>query len=219
MRSLYHVVPAILLLTSLAAPPLAAQDNRPARGLSFWMTAPAGTLPDLASSAAGAPRFTIGARKDRWRYGLGIGITHLESVETTDFGGGATDKNTSSASAWQIGPDIVRDIWVSPDGRTRGTLGAGASYGRFSMTDRFESVFPGGSNVSETRTSGDLIGGRIALGGDHFFHPHFALGGEAGFTGTFGLDLKEEGPVGAPRTTRGLTAAGSYASLRVLVVF
>ena len=59
---------------------------------------------------------------------------------------------------------------------------------------------------------------RVGIGGDHFLHPHFALGLEAGLQGMLAFGIEEDPlPPGGSRV--GLAANGTYATLRAKIVF
>ncbi len=89
--------------------------------------------------------------------------------------------------------------------------------GRVSLTDQNQFIdFAGALQTDVTKTTGTLLGVQAGLGGEHFLHPHFGLGVEAGFRLTFALGIEEEG---TPTQRVGLGANGSYGALRAIVVF
>lgn len=216
MRSVRSTTTAVLLAV-LASGALPAQEGRPAQGLAFWIQTTNTTLQDLVATATGAPRFAIGFNRERLRYGIGVGIVRFEVSDRDAFGPGSSSEDETSATLFQVGPAFILDVWRSPDLRTRGNVGLGLAIGRLSATDRTTFTDPqAGTQVTESKTTGTLIGFHGALGTDHFLSPHFALGAEAGIQGTFGLDIKEEG---AADGGFGINAAGTYVALRVTVVF
>jgi len=98
----------------------------------------------------------------------------------------------------------------------RGQIAAGLTIGRFSATDTDEFRDAGGTlTTSESKTTGTLMGFHVALGGEHYLHPHFALGMEAGIQGVVTLGVKETGTSGR----RSLGANGAYGALRAMVVW
>ncbi len=216
MRSIVVVTTLAASLTGLTPEVLHGQDGRPAQGLAFWVQTPGPTLQELISSGTAAPRFAIGFNRERLRYGIGLGVVRVKATEHNTFGPGSSSDDETSATLFQIGPTFIFDVWRSPDLRTHGNITAGLSIGRLSATDRSEFTDPTGTTVTETKTSGTLVGFHGALGGDYFLHPHFALGAEAGVQGTFGMDIEEQGAAGQ---RFGVSAAGTYAAVRVTVVF
>ena len=115
---------------------------------------------------------------------------------------------------WQIGPEILKDVWRSADGRTRANLTGGLAYGRVSITEKLTDNFGGSTTTSETSSSGSVITVRAGIGGEHWLDRHFALGFEAGLRYSSAFDVKEEGTT----STFGLGVAGTYAALRAQVV-
>jgi hypothetical protein len=203
----------LLLIVPAAA---AAQTEAPATGFAMWIRASSASIRDLASSAVGAPQFTIGRRGDRLTIGLGLGLSVLRSSHR-DTVGGETLQDREDATGFQVGPSAFVDIWRSPDGRARGQLALGIALGRLSVTrtDQFLGPSPGQVSTDITKTTGTLLGIHVALGVEHYLHPHFALGVEGGFQGTFALSMKREGSA----ETVGLGASGAYGALRATFVF
>ncbi|MBI4551400.1 MAG: hypothetical protein HY710_03980 [Candidatus Latescibacteria bacterium] len=213
MRS--FIVIACLVGTLLIAGPRAAESQEPAQGFVLWVRSPVGALQNLFGSIS-APQFNVGFRGDRFGLGLGPGFTVLRSTEKNVFNGQLGSKETFNATLFQIGPSGWVDVWHSPDGRTRGNIAAGVSIGRLSGTDKDEfRRFDGAIETSESSVSATLMGFHVGLGGEHFLHPHFALGVEGGFQGNVAFDLKEKGD----NDTLGLWANGLYGALRMMIVF
>jgi hypothetical protein len=212
-------VPAIVyLLCSLlpAVPALgSAQAEEPATGFALWVRAPGRSLLDLASSAAGSPQFGVGFRRERLTLGLGFGLSIVRTTDRNQIDPQTSNEEKVKATAFQVGPQGSLDIWRSTDGRVRGQIKAGIAAGRFSLTDTTAFRDPFGSSGSRTQTRGTLVGVHVALGGEHFLHPHFALGIEAGLQGTFTLGVKRTGT----GRTLGVGASGAYGALRAMLVF
>lgn len=208
-----------LVLAALAggtAVPLVSQEApSPARGLTVWVRAGGGSAAELAGSAVAAPQLAIGSRSGSITLGIGLGVSRVSASDESQYN--ATDRSTEdlTATLFQVGPEALIDVWRSADGRTRGNVSAGVAYGRVKATDRTVDVFGGSTNTSESSTSGAMYTVRLGIGGEHWLHPNFALGFEAGLRFTAASDLKEEGTA----TTSGFGAAGSYAALRAQVVF
>ncbi|MGH7672194.1 MAG: hypothetical protein ACREMC_04795 [Gemmatimonadales bacterium] len=214
-----------LLVASLAAALLAiapravvAQADEPATGFAVWARVSDGSVQDLANSAVGGPRFAIGFRRDRLTLGLGLGLSKVRSTEKQVFDPQTSSEDKTTATAFQLGPSALFEVWRSADGRARGQIAAGLAVGRVSVTET--SVFrdASGTSTSRTETSGTLVGVHIALGGEHFLHPHFALGLEGGFQTTFAFDVEEK-VTGGTGSTLSLGATGAYGALRAMVVF
>jgi hypothetical protein len=110
-----------------------------------------------------------------------------------------------------LGPAGWFDIWNSPDGMTRGNVALGLTLGRGSFTDEYDDGF----FTDKDEASGTMLSFHAGLGGDHFLSPHFALGVEGGFQGTFALNLSEKG--GPDDVT--LSASGLYGLFRTMIVF
>lgn len=197
-------------------PAATAQAEPPAVGFAVWVRAPRTSLQDLASTAAGAPQFAFGFRRERLALGLGIGLTVARSSDKQSFPTGERSERRLSGTAFQVGPAGLLDVWRSADGQVRGQIAAGLTIGRFSATDSDEFRDASGAlTISESKTTGTLIGFHAAVGGEHYLHPHFALGVEAGFQGVVTLSVKESGT----SARRGLGASGAYGALRVMVVW
>ena len=192
-----------------------AQAEEPATGFALWVRAPGRSLLDLASSAAGGPQFGVGFRRERLTLGLGFGLSIVRTTDKNQFDPQTSDEQKVSATAFQVGPQGSLDIWRSTDGRVRGQIRAGIAVGRFSLTDTTAFRNPFGTSGSRAETRGTLVGVHVALGGEHFLHPHFALGVEAGLQGTFTLDVKRRGT----GRTLGVGASGAYGALRAMLVF
>ncbi len=215
MRTRACICALVLACTSLSSQS-PAQDFRSAQGTAFWAVVPGSSVQDLVASATGLPRFAIGVQRSRIRYGLGLGILRASVSQTDSPGGGTSSKDETSATLVQLGPTVILEIWRSTDARTRGNFSGGVSVGRVSASDRSEFTDPSGTTVTESKATGTLLGLHAALGGDYFLSPNFALGAEAGVQGSFGVDLKAEGTTGE---SFGLSAAGTYAAVRVTLVF
>ncbi len=219
MRTILTIA-CLLGTPGIAGPAVAAaQDEEPATGFALWIRAPGGSVPDLFASAAGAPQFAVGYSGERFGLGVGLGLVLARTTDKSSFM--ATEsKSTVSATLFQIGPSGWLDIWQSLDGRTRGNVAATVSVGRLSVSDKDEFTSAPGvpPTINETSSSGTLLGLRVGIGGDHFLHPHFALGLEAGLQGMLALGIEEdEQPPGGSRI--GLGANGTYATLRAKIVF
>jgi hypothetical protein len=197
------------------ARPLAAQSQEPASGFSLWVHSPVGFLQN-AFSSIGAPQFNVGFRRNNHGLGLGLGFTVLHSKEENFFDGQLENKATFGATLFQIGPSGWVDVWHSPDGRAHGKVVGGVSIGRLSGTDKNEfRSFNGGFETNESSVSATLLGFHLGVGGEHFLHPHFALGVEGGFQGNFAFNIKEE----VSDDNVGLWAIGIYGALRAMIVF
>lgn len=188
-----------------------AQAGEPATGFALSARLAQSSLQELAASAGGAPEFTIGHRGDRFSLGLGVGFSNLRVTDRDEFGGNVSESKTT-ATLFQVGPDVLIQVWESPNQRTQGNLALGASIGRLSAKD--EDSFTG-SGTTESTAKGTLYGVRAGLGGDHFIDDNFAIGVEGGFKATFASDIEEEGVSGQ---TIGVAAGGAYAALRLTVV-
>lgn len=212
MRGTLERAHAVLWTCALIGAPtgLAAQGEAPATGFSISARVAQSSLNELVASASGGPEFTLGHRGERFSIGVGVGLSHLRVTDRDDFGA-TVSEDRSSATLFQIGPDVLVSVWESPDRRTQGNVSLGATVGRLSATD--ESTFTG-SPPNESKVSGTLWGLRAGLGGEHFFDRHFAIGVEGGFQTTFATGVEEEGST----TTVGVGAAGAYGALRVTVV-
>jgi hypothetical protein len=116
---------------------------------------------------------------------------------------------------WQIGPSALINFWHAPDRMTRGNVALEATYGKISATDKFTPAT--GPVPPEQKFSGNILGIRLGVGGDHFFGQHFGLGAEVGFEGTFLSDLKNEDP--ANTGSSDLSTTGAYGALRAIVAF
>jgi len=214
MRSALPWAAVVLALSAAGADDAAGQSEAPATGFALWVRASGGSVQELAASTFGSPQFVVGARSSSWSLGLGVGLVAFRVTDEETFPA-SSSKDVLEGTVFQVGPSLLVDVWRSSDGRTRGNIAAGVGIGRISLTDESTFTDPSGTTVTTTKTSGTVLGARLGLGGDHFLHPHFALGLEAGFQGTLGLDIEEEG------TTRsvGLGANGSYGAVRVTLVF
>lgn len=212
-----RVLAAIACLSGLmflAGPTLgSAQTEAPATGWALWVRAPGRSVQDLVSSAVGAPQFTVGFRRPRLTLGLGVGFSTVRSSDKDSFD---DTEDRISATAFQAGPSGFMDIWHSTDQRVRGQIAAGIVLGRLSATetDQFRD-FNGVLQTTTTKTTGTLIGFHAALAGEYFLHPHFALGVEGGFQGTFAVSIEEQGA----NETVGVGANGAYGALRAMIVF
>lgn len=215
MLSSRRVVRNLTVAALLGLPAsLVSQAEQPAAGFAVSVRASGRSLQDLASSAAGAPQFVVGVRRERFALGLGVGFVLARSSDRDEFDG-ATSEQTLSGTAFQVGPSALLDIWRSADGRVRGQLAGGVAIGRASLTETDEFRDPGGVQRSESEVSGTLLSFHAGLGAEHFLHPHFALGLEAGVQGTFALGVEEAGVTN--RMSFGAT--GTYGALRAMVVF
>ena len=197
---------------------VSAQVDEPARGLALWVRVSGGSVQDLASSAVGGPRFAVGFRRDRLVLGLGLGLSTARSTDKQQFDPQTSSEDKTNAIAFQVGPSALLDVWRSADGRVRGQIAAGVAVGRISVTETSEFRDPSGTFLSKTETSATLVGLHVALGGEHYLHPHFALGVEGGFQGTFALNAEEE-IMGGTGSKLSLGASGAYGALRVMLVF
>jgi hypothetical protein len=177
----------------------------------MWIRVPGGTLEGLTASAVGAPQFTLGRRSARMSVGLGIGLTRARAG-TSD----PTSEESLSATSFQVGPALLLDVWRSPDGRTIGNVALGAAIGRLSATDEdtFRDPFTGQVTTTRTETTATLLGFHVGIGGEHFLSPHFAVGLEGGFQGTFAANVKEQGT----QDKASLNAQGAYGALRLRIV-
>ena len=189
---------------------VSAQTEAPATGFALSARVGQSSLQELVASASGAPEFTIGHRGDRFSIGLGIGLSNLRVTDRDEFGATVSESKTT-ATLFQIGPDVLVRVWESQNRRTQGNLALGATIGRLSAKD--EDSFTGSPTV-ESNASGTLFGLRAGLSGDHFIDRHFAIGVEGGFKATFARDVEEEGQ----NETLSLGASGAYAALRLTVV-
>ncbi len=221
MQSLLSMACLMACLSTLGPHIAAAQEEQPATGFALWIRAPGGSVPDLFASAAGAPQFSVGYSGERFGLGVGLGLVLARSTDKSSFM--ATEsKSTVKATLFQIGPSGWLDIWQSLDGRTRGNVAATVSVGRLSVSDKDEfTSAPGAApTITETSSTGTLLGVRVGIGGDHFLHPHFALGLEAGLQGMMALGIEEDQqPPGGSIERVGLGANGTYATLRAKIVF
>ena len=219
MQSSLSMACLMACLSTLGPHIAAAQEEQPATGFAVWIRAAGGTVPDLFASVAGAPQFAVGYSGERFGLGVGLGLFVARSTDKSSFM--ATEsKSTESATLFQIGPSGWLDIWQSLDGRTRGNLAATVSVGRLSVSDKDEFTSAPGvaPTINETSSSGTLLGLRVGIGGDHFLHPHFALGLEAGLQGMLAFGIEEDPlPPGGSRI--GLAANGTYATMRAKIVF
>lgn len=213
MRSLVLIASVSGLLLA-AGPPAVAQTEEPATGFALWVRMPVGFIQNAVASA-GSPQFAVGLRRDRFGLGLGLGFTVLRSSDKRFFDGQLQSEETLKATLFQVGPSGWLDIWHSADGRARGNIAASVSVGRLSASDKDKFRIDGTFDEIETKSSGTLVGFHVGLGGDHFLHPHFSLGVEAGFQGNFVLDIEEEGN----GSTLGLWANGVYGAVRTMIVF
>lgn len=212
VRAIFYLSCSFLL----TAPSLSsAQAEGPAMGFALWVRAPGRSLLDLASSVAGGPQFGVGFRRERLTLGMGFGFSVVRTSDKNQIDPQTSDEQKVNATAYQVGPQGSLDIWRSADGRVRGQIRAGISVGRFSLTDTTAFRDPFGTSGSRTETRGTLVGAHLALGGEHFLHPHFALGIEGGLQGTFTLGVKRTGT----GRTLGLGASGAYGALRAMLVF
>lgn len=222
-------IPATLIVSlATAAPVLHAQVAAPASGFALWIRLPGTSAQEVTAATAASPRFAVGFRTGRIQVGVGFGHAALRITERDSFDFQAPDgtviprttEDKVTAALFQIGPTVLFDIWRSDDRRTRANLGAGLGIGRLSLVERDQFVeFPSGDvQSSEDKATGALLGFHFAIGGDHFLHPHFALGAETGYQGTVAFDVEEDiAPPTGDRVTVG--ANGTYVALRATVVF
>ena len=187
-----------------------AQVQPPATGFSIWARLAQSSVQELAASASGSPEFTIGFRGATFSFGLGLGLAKLRVTDKDVFGPDVSE-TTTTATLFQIGPDVLWNVWNSADQRTLGNVVLGATIGKLSA--KVEDTF-NGTVTNEDKVSGTLYGLRAGLGGEHFFDRHFAIGVEGGFQANFATGIEEEG---ATRTI-GVAANGAYGALRVTVV-
>lgn len=205
---------ALVLISGLlgTVPSVRAQQAAPhATGFAISARLAQSSVQELAASASGSPEFTVGYRGRRISIGVGLGFTRLRVTDRDEFNGDVSE-STTTATLFQIGPDILVRIWESQDRRTQGHAALGVAWGRLSATDR--DTFTGFPD-SESEASGTLIGLRAGVGGEHFLGRNFAIGVEGGFQGTLARDIEEEGVMGQ---TVSVNAAGAYGALRVTVV-
>lgn len=187
-----------------------AQEDGPATGFSIWARVAQSSVQELAASASGSPEFTIGRRGEKVSLGLAMGLVTLRVTDRDDFGTGVSESKTT-ATLFQLGPDVLIRMWESADRQTLGSIALGATIGRLSAKD--EDSFTG-SPTSESKVSGTLFGFRAGVGGDHYFGRHFALGVEAGLQATFATGVEEEGST----QTIGVGAGGAYGAFRITLV-
>jgi hypothetical protein len=201
MRKTSQLLLAIVICVlglEITATETAAQDG-PDTGFALWVRVPVNGLRQSASSITANPEFAVGYRGDS--YGIGVGLGFLVAR--------ASYQNDSvTATIFQIGPSAWFDFWRSPDGYTRGNVALGLTLGRVSASEDEDSV-------SNEEFNGTLLNFYAGLGGDHFLSPHFALGAEGGFQGTFAIDLKD--PDTADEFS--LSASGLYGMIRTMIVF
>lgn len=209
------LVASVMVVLHTASAPVTAQVEEPAAGFALWVRMPVGFIQNAVASA-GAPQFVIGSRRERFGLGVALGFTILRATDEQVFDGQLQNENKLTATLFQVGPSGWLDIWRSADGRARGNIAASVSVGRLSLSDKERFRLDGGFDESETKSSGTLVGFHVALGGDHFLHPHFSLGLEAGFQGNFALGLEQEGTGG---DSVGLWANGLYGAVRTMIVF
>ena len=201
MKKISQLLLAIMICVlglEVTAAKAAAQEG-PDTGFALWLRVPVTGLRQTASSITANPEFVIGYKGDSYGIGVGLGFLLARASYLND---------SVTATIFQIGPAAWFDFWRSPDGNTRGNVALGVSLGRISASSKDEF----GTNED---FSGTLLNFYAGLGGDHFLSPHFALGAEGGFQGTFALDLQDAG------SSDGLTlsASGLYGMIRTMVVF
>ncbi len=205
---------AALVLGVLASTASLAQDQGPMRGTTIWARAGGGSASELAGSAFGAPQLALGARGGSTTIGIGLGLSRLSSSDDDRFPNGDRSQSEDRALLWQIGPEIIKDVWQSAGGRTRANLSGGVAYGRLSVTEKFTDTFGGSTTTSETKSRGSIVTVRAGMGGEHWLDRHFALGFEAGLRFSSAFDVKEEGTT----SSFGFGMAGTYAALRAQLV-
>jgi hypothetical protein len=224
----------ILAATTLGAGAASAQEERTASGLAFWIRFPGTSVQEVAAATAGGPRFAVGVRRGRFQFGLGFGHAAArssvrDSVLIPVPPPGTTVQreveDQARATLFQIGPTVLADVWRSRDGTTRANITAGIGFGRVTLatTNEFVDFLNGEILADTTREAGGLIGFHLGFGGDHFLTRHFGIGAEAGYQGTAAVNLKDEDdeavPPAPPPTRTSLRANGTYAALRVTLVF
>jgi hypothetical protein len=199
-------------LALLLVPSVRAQDA-PATGFSIWTRILETNSVDLLGAALGgstssstSPTFVVGYQSNGFALGLAAGYSRLS---LTDKSSSTEDKVTGTI--WQIGPSALIHFWQAPGGMTRANVVVEVTFGQASASNKFTS----GGTTTEQKASGDVFGGRLGVGGDHFFGGHFAVGAEVGLEGTMLSGLQADG------STDSIDASsyGAYGALRATVVF
>ncbi|HVP14378.1 MAG TPA: hypothetical protein VMS88_02470 [Terriglobales bacterium] len=207
---------AAFLLVLCTLPAAAwAEAAAPAEGFLFQVRMPVTSISSLLNSAVGVPQFTVGIRRGRVAYGLGLGLSQA-----------GTSENSSStiyrheyklnATLFQVAPTLWYGFWRSADGTTTGDLAISGQYGRVSFKSE-SSGFDGIANYDYvTKGSGNLFGFLVGVGGDHHLSANFALGAEIGAQGTFASDVKSDQEF-SPK--EGFSSSLLYGALRATVTF
>jgi hypothetical protein len=199
-------------LATLSAPMALAQNEGPATGfaISTRVSGSGGLdLSSLIGTSLGSPQFVVGYQGSGFSLGLAVGAS---KASETDKGTGGELKST--ITTWQVGPSALINFWYSADRMSRGNVVLEGTYGKVTAKDEFT---PASGTSSEQKISGNMLGVRVGVGGDHFFGRHFGLGAEVGFDGTFVSDLKDDDPANTSSTD--LSTTGAYGALRATVVF
>src|SRR5574341_2408279 len=194
-------------IATIQPPAATGQERQPATGFAVTVRLPNASLQELFATALGSPRFSLGYRGRGWTWGVGIGMAQLRASDKDSYG-----KDSFSGTLVQLEPSATADIWRSADSRTRGNFGVGLGIGRLWIVDTntYRDFFTGQVQTSQSKTSGTLLGIRIAIGGEHFFDPHFALGAEGGLHLSSALNVKEA----LSTSSAGAAANGTYGALR-----
>ncbi len=143
-----------------AEPPAPEPTGPPAHGFQI-----VGRMPtQLGLTSVITPGFSIGFRMNKVVLGLQLGVTE---------GKLSNDSTTDAFQLYSAMPTISDDLWLSADGRARMNVVVGVGYGKGSIqtTDT--------ANMQPT-TESDItfLPTLVALGGDYYLSPNFALGVE-----------------------------------------
>lgn len=192
-----------------------AEAVEPAHGMMIQVRMPVTSVSSLFNSALGVPQFSIGLSRGRTGLGLGVGVSQAGYDDKYSFADVESESKTN-ATLYQVAPTVWFEFWHAQDGSASGNIIASAQYGRinFKRTSTYRS--PTSSSNYESKGNGNLFGFGLAVGGDHYLSPHFALGVEAGGQGVFASDIKTKGDTGH---SSGFSSNLLYGAIRSTIVF
>jgi hypothetical protein len=209
------VILALLTICAAVAAVASAEDLAPARGFLVQVRMPVTSVSSLFNSAVGVPQFAVGLRRGHVAYGLGLGLSQAGYTDKYS-GTGFESEYKLTATLFQVAPTVWLDFWRSPDGQTTGNLVVSGQYGRANFKQTNSGFDSGGSWSQESKSSGNLLGFLVGVGGDQHLSSHFALGLEAGAQGTFASDVKS-GESGSPKV--GFSSSLLYGALRATLTY
>ena len=218
MRAQILIVAVMAACVALASQ-AGAEGQVPAKGPMLQVCMPVTSLSSLAGSAMGLPQFAVGFRMEALTFGLGVGLARA-GYSNKDSHDGFEHKYEVGATLLQFSPQAAYDFWRSPDASTVANLKAAVHVGMLFYREKHEDHYPfpyvSESYSHENTGSGTLLGFGLAVGGDHYLSPNFALGLEMGADGSYALGVHDKDN---KNNKNGFATSIFYGAIRSTIVF